>query len=216
MRAHFDNPQTREFSPIDMLSESDVDQFISTRRFAKDWEDIDSARRFGLHNVLPYFENECAALSKTPNGELRRVRELTAYLDRDPRTSAKFHKNKNEIIWDLEKLRDHDRYLLSRQNGAFEESEDEVATGNTEVWNEDIENFKAGNVERVLCRLEKMTALKNELINTDSMRLHEQKLSNKEREEILKRIDIRTKKRDAIRQTRANLLREYFSPDSIH
>jgi hypothetical protein len=194
------------------ISERDIDDYIIAHHNEPRWDDVSVAREWGLKNVLSYFENECHALRDSH--DLRQARELTAYLDRATFTSAHFNKTKDELTLDLENYRDADFRLLNSQNAAHEKQEKEIAEGNREVWNEDIDGFKRGNVENVLRRLEERTAFLNELIIADERRIRNTTAA--EQAAITARIEKNSKKRDTARQTRANLLREYFKDGSMH
>jgi hypothetical protein len=201
--------------PPETISVRQVEDYILAHHTEPGWENaVSDARDWGFKNVLPYFENQCEALSGRANVDLREARQLTAYLDRTTLTSARFHKDKNETVIDLEKYRDADHRLLNSQNAAHEKQEEEIAEGNREAWNEDIEGFKGGNVENVLRRMEKRTAFLNGLVSADERRVRNTTVQ--EQKAIQARIAANTAKRDAARQTRANLLREFFSPGSMH
>ncbi len=197
----------KEMPPREGVSEQDIDRYIAEHRNEPAWEDIDEARGWGLKNILSYFENECHTLKDKP--DLRHVRVLTSFLDDTTRTTAQTHDKPEKLIRDLEHARDEQFRRISGSNPAREQQEKEVAEGNREGWNEDINEFKHGNVGNVLTRIEKITADLNGRIIDHEGYLKNQ--NNEQRKETLKTIDILTKERDRVRQTRANLLRMYLN-----
>jgi len=159
----------------------------------------DTFRRH-FHDLLPYFEDECA---RTGSPNLKETRRLTHYLDK--RTGIQTDLPEMTIIGKLHEI--VSKELAENRRRALGSSE------SNDIYQEAMEEIndfqKNHHLEPALHRIEIAIAELNLQIETATR--HASRA-----EDDIRQLELKEKERSTLRAARSTLLEKYLSPNSMH
>ncbi len=163
-----------------------------------------------LANILPSFETQCDILNRQGSPELRRVRELTYFLDQQTRTAGGGRMDELEVT----KLIAHEAGERFRQAPKSDSIESAEAEAEYKQYFDAINAYATGlGIEPILSLVESNIAEINYAIERESRRPNKNSADERKRRAEIKEMEA---ERKPFRRARAFLLEQYFSPHSIH